>query len=196
MSRKTSIIISLFAVAVCSLIFIISIRMQIPDKSGSEQVELPQIREPRIVVRKKDRLLDLYDGPRLIRSYKVVLGFAPTGDKEKEGDGRTPEGEFYLFTKNPKSRFHLSLGVSYPSKDDARRGLSAGIISRIEHDRIVAAIDRGKAPPQKTALGGEIYIHGGGIEGDWTLGCIAMKNEDIESLYDAIPVGASIIIVP
>jgi murein L,D-transpeptidase YafK len=156
----------------------------------------PRIRAPRIVIKKGERLLELYDGDNLIRSYKVVLGFAPAGDKEREGDGKTPEGEFYLFTKNPKSRFHLSLGISYPSKDDADRGLEAGLISRSEHDAIVKAIERKKNPPQKTALGGEIYIHGGGIERDWTEGCIAMKNEEIEELDNAVPIGAKVSIVP
>jgi murein L,D-transpeptidase YafK len=156
----------------------------------------PRIRAPRIVIKKGARLLELYDGENLIRSYKIVLGFAPAGDKEREGDGKTPEGEFYLFTKNSKSRFHLSLGISYPSKDDAERGLETGLISRSEHGEIVAAIERRAAPPQKTALGGEIYIHGGGIESDWTEGCIAMKNEEIEELYNAVPIGAKVTILP
>jgi murein L,D-transpeptidase YafK len=156
----------------------------------------PRIRAPRIVIKKGARLLELYDGENLIRSYKIVLGFAPAGDKEREGDGKTPEGEFYLFTKNSKSRFHLSLGISYPSKDDAERGLEAGLVSRSEHGEIVAAIERRAAPPQKTALGGEIYIHGGGIESDWTEGCIAMKNEEIEELYNAVPIGAKVTILP
>jgi murein L,D-transpeptidase YafK len=156
----------------------------------------PRIRTPRIVIKKGERLLELYDGESLIRSYKVVLGFAPAGDKEREGDGKTPEGEFYLFTRNPNSRFHLSLGISYPSKDDAERGIETGLISRSEHDAIVKAIERKKTPPQKTALGGEIYIHGGGIERDWTEGCIAMKNAEIEELYNAVPVGAKVAIVP
>jgi murein L,D-transpeptidase YafK len=148
------------------------------------------------MIKKGDRVLELYDGENLIRSYKIVLGFAPAGDKEREGDGKTPEGEFYVFTRNPKSRFHLSLGISYPSKDDAERGLEAGLVSRSEHGEIVAAIERRAAPPQKTALGGEIYIHGGGIESDWTEGCIAMKNEEIEELYNAVPIGAKVTILP
>jgi murein L,D-transpeptidase YafK len=159
-------------------------------------IALPPLREPRIVIRKSDRVLELYDGEKLIKSYTVVLGFAPEGDKEREGDGKTPEGEFYLFTKNPESKFHLSLGVSYPSKDDAKRGLAAGIISKTEHSDIVTAIEAGKAPPQKTALGGEIYIHGGGVERDWTWGCVAMKDEEIEELFNAIPVGAPVSIKP
>lgn len=166
------------------------------DQNESVRAELPPLRRPEIVIKKRDRVLDLLDEGKLIKSYTIVLGFAPEGDKEKEGDGKTPEGEFYLFTKNRASRFHLSLGVSYPSKEDAKRGLDARIISKAEHGRILRAIDSKKTPPQKTALGGEIYIHGGGITGDWTLGCIAMKNEDIEELFNVLPVGIKIMILP
>ena len=154
------------------------------------------IREPRLVIKKKDRVLELYDGHRLVKTYAMVLGFSPEGDKGKEGDGRTPEGDFYVFTKNSKSRFHLSLGLSYPSKDDAVRGLAEKIITRAEHDEIVKAIDAGKMPPQKTALGGEIYIHGGGVGSDWTWGCVALKNEEIEELYHLIGVGTKVAIRP
>jgi murein L,D-transpeptidase YafK len=82
-----------------------------------------EIKNPRIVIRKEMRTLELFDGRKLVKRYKVVLGSAPKGDKEIEGDDKTPEGEFYVFTKNPESRFHRSLGISYPAKDDAKRGL-------------------------------------------------------------------------
>jgi murein L,D-transpeptidase YafK len=169
-----------------------------PNRDRKENVltALPPMIRPEIVIRKRDRVLEVFDEGRLIKSYTIVLGFAPEGDKEIEGDGKTPEGEFYLFTKNAVSKFHLSLGVSYPSIDDAKRGLDAGIISKAEHREIVNAIEKKKAPPQKTALGGEIYIHGGGTGGDWTLGCVAMKNEEIEELFNAVPVGAKITILP
>ena len=111
-------------------------------KSGqneSARRALPPLHSPEIVIKKRDRVLELFDEGKLIKSYTIVLGFAPEGDKEIEGDGKTPEGEFYLFTKNTASRFHLSLGVSYPSKEDAKRGLDAGIISKAEHAEIVRA---------------------------------------------------------
>jgi murein L,D-transpeptidase YafK len=168
-------------------------RQSIPNDSTAG---LRKLRDPKIVIKKKARVLEVYDGVDLIKSYTVVLGFTPVGDKEREGDGKTPEGEFYIFTKNAKSRFHLSVGLSYPSKDDAERGLKSGLITAAEREEIVRAIDAKKMPPQKTALGGEIYIHGGGIERDWTEGCIAMKNAEIEELYNAVPVGAKVAIVP
>ncbi len=83
---------------------------------------LPKIENPRIVIKKEKRKLELLDGKKLIKTYSVALGFAPTGDKEKQGDGKTPEGEFYIFTKNNQSKFYLSLGVSYPNVEDAKRG--------------------------------------------------------------------------
>ena len=149
-----------------------------------------------ILVRKRERRLELYDSNTLIKSYAIVLGFSPDGDKEIEGDGKTPEGEFYVFGKNPESKFHLSIGLSYPSKEDAERGLRDGIIDRKEHDSIITAINNGEMPPQKTGLGGEIYIHGGGVESDWTCGCVAMTNEDIEELYDILLIGTPVLIRP
>lgn len=117
-------------------------------------------------------------------------------DKESEGDGRTPEGEFYVFTKNPESKFHLSLGLSYPGREDAERGLKANLITQAEYDEIVSAIAEKRMPLQKTKLGGEIYIHGGGTESDWTDGCIALKNEEMTELFDSIPVGAKVTVLP
>ena len=150
--------------------------------------ELPPVKNPHLIIRKSARKLELFDGDKLIKTYKIALGFAPVGDKKTEGDGKTPEGEFYIFTKNSQSRFYLSLGVSYPSIEDATRGLQTKIISQQEHDAIVEAIKNKQMPPQNTALGGEIYIHGGGTGNDWTQGCAALANKDIKELFDAVPV--------
>ena len=158
--------------------------------------ELPKLNNPRIVIKKAARKLELFDGKKFIKTYPMVLGFTPTGDKEVEGDGKTPEGKFYVFTKNPKSRFHVSLGVSYPSRDDADRGLLKGLITQQERDDIVKAIEDKKMPLQKTALGGEVYIHGGGTLTDWTDGCVALSNDQMEELFNAIPVGTEVEILP
>lgn len=104
---------------------------------------------PRLVIWKGERRVELYDGEELKRQYKMVLGFSPEGDKETEGDGRTPEGEFYVFAKNPKSKFHLSLGLSYPGRDNAERGLKKGLISQEEHDEITAAIAERRMPSKR-----------------------------------------------
>ena len=160
------------------------------------KMPLEKIENPRLVVKKSERILQVFDGEKLGKTYKIVLGFAPEDDKEIEGDGKTPLGEFYVFTKNEQSKFHLSLGVSYPSIEDAERGLRENLISPDEYDAIVGAINEGKMPPQKTKLGGEIYIHGGGTEKDWTDGCIALQNEEMQEIFGAIPTGAKITILP
>src|SRR4051794_35234055 len=113
-----------------------------------------------IVIKKSARTLELIDGARIVHTYKTALGFTPTGDKEIEGDGKTPEGEFYVFVKNSHSKFYLSLGLSYPNAEDAKRGLAKKLISRAQYDQIIKAIDKRQIPPQNTKLGGDIYIHG------------------------------------
>lgn len=150
--------------------------------------------EPKIVVSKSKRRLMLYSDNKLVRTYRVGLGLNPTDDKVREGDRRTPEGEFYIFTRNAKSAYYLSLGVSYPNAEDAERGLRDGLINREQHDQILNAV-RGKiAPPQNTPLGGQIYIHGNGSRSDWTWGCVALDDKDMKELFDAVPVGTQVII--
>jgi murein L,D-transpeptidase YafK len=148
------------------------------------------------VVRKAARRLDLYSGDKLLRTYKAGLGFSPVADKKQEGDGATPEGEFYVFVKNNKSAYYLSLGISYPNAEDADRGLRDGLINRAQHRAITDAIRTRTAPPQYTKLGGLIYIHGHGAQSDWTWGCVALENEDIRELFDAVTVGTPVTIQP
>jgi len=158
--------------------------------------ELPEMTSPRIVIEKVKRQLTVFDDEKLIKTFRISLGFSPTGDKEREGDGRTPEGKFYVYTKNPKSKFYLSLGISYPGVDDAERGLRDGMISKEEHDAIIGAVRQKKMPPQDTALGGLIYLHGGGAGKDWTYGCAALADEDIRQLFNEIPIGTPVTILP
>jgi murein L,D-transpeptidase YafK len=157
---------------------------------------LNELKNPLIVIRKKERKLLIFEGDRLIKSYKTALGFEPSGDKKREGDGKTPEGEFYVAVKNPKSKYFLSLGLSYPSLKHAANGLAAGLISQIEYDEIIAAHRENRLPPQKTRLGGEIYIHGGGTLWDWTEGCAALENKDIEPVFSAVKIGTKVLIEP
>ena len=160
-----------------------------------QNLKLP-LKEPRIVVFKNKRQLELYSDGAVVRTYRVGLGLNPVDDKQREGDRATPEGEFYIFTKNPKSAYYLSLGISYPNVEDADRGLRAGLITRAQHDQIVNAIKRKAGPPQYTALGGLIYIHGNGAGSDWTWGCVALENEDIKELYNSVDVGTPVTIKP
>ncbi len=152
------------------------------------------IRNARIVIDKYARRLFLYTGSELVKIYPISLGLDPDGDKERQGDRRTPEGKFYICNKNPKSKYYLSLGISYPNIEDAERGLRQGLITEQQYRAIVRAIKARRKPPWNTALGGAICIHGGGIPWDWTYGCIAMRNEDMEELFRVIPVGTPVII--
>src|SRR5215471_6079138 len=168
----------------------------IPRKPLDSVGESQLLGAPRIVVRKSERRLLLYSGDKLVRTYRVGLGLSPVGDKVREGDRRTPEGNFYIFTKNDKSSFYLSLGISYPNAAAAERGLRDGLISKSQYDTILAALSARKAPPQNTRLGGDIYIHGNGSGSDWTWGCVALENEDIRELFNLVGVGTPVSIRP
>jgi murein L,D-transpeptidase YafK len=149
---------------------------------------------PRIVVIKSKRLLGLYSNDSLVKTYRVALGLSPIENKERAGDRRTPEGEFYVCLKNSRSQFYLSLGLSYPNREHAERGLREGLITRGQYNQIIAALARKRTPPQNTRLGGEIFIHGNGSKNDWTWGCVALDDRDIRELFDAVPVGTPVFI--
>ena len=154
-------------------------------------LKLPLV-NPKIVVSKSARQLSLYSDGRVVRTYKIALGTNPSDDKIRQGDRATPEGDFYVCVKNARSNFYLSLGLSYPNIEDAERGLRDKLITRAQRDAIVRAIQNKKRPPWDTALGGEIFIHGGGTDSDWTWGCVALANPDIKELFDAVPMGTSV----
>lgn len=163
-----------------------------PQTDGArEPLKLPLV-EPRIVVSKSARRLELYSQGSVVRTYHIALGSEPVNDKECAGDRRTPEGEFYVCVKNAASKFTLSLGLSYPNREDAERGLRDHLITRAEHDRIIRALEKHLRPPWDTALGGEIFIHGGGTASDWTWGCVALDDADIRELFDAVPLGTPV----
>lgn len=155
-----------------------------------------EISKPKIIVKKSERVLELWDDDSLYGTYPIGLGWEPIGDKQKEGDGRTPEGIYYVCTRNNYSRFYLSLGVSYPNKDDAREALETGLIDQTTFEQIADAIDRKTVPPWNTPMGGEIMIHGHGSHSDWTAGCVAVDNDIMDILWDTCPLGTPIIIEP
>lgn len=134
-----------------------------------------------VLVDKSDRTLALYKQGVLLRTYSnIAFGANPQGHKQFEGDERTPEGRYTIDARNPDSAYHLSLRISYPNAAD----------------RAYAAA-RGRDP------GGDIFIHGqpnrwpfGTPPGDWTDGCIAVSNAEIEELWDAVPDGTDIEIRP
>lgn len=142
-----------------------------------------------IKIYKGERKLEFWQDEALIQSIKISLGFTPAGDKLRDGDGRTPEGSYYICTKNPLSKFTLFLGISYPNRKDAERGLAEGLITREEFDQIKESIENGKRPCWETSLGGKIGIHGMGASRDWTAGCVAMDDDDIRWLWEQTAIG-------
>lgn len=130
----------------------------------------------RVVVFKEDRKMFLLHHYKVLEEYDIGLGFAPTGHKAFEGDGRTPEGSYYIDRRNPNSSFHLSIGISYPNPRDVQVARAAG-----------------KSP------GGDIFIHGESNPlkpRDWTWGCIAVTNDEIEWIYAMVRDGTPIDIHP
>ena len=128
----------------------------------------------RIVVNKGRREMLLLAGESVLRSYRIALGTCPIGHKEREGDGRTPEGVYCIDWRNQRSRYHLSLHVSYPSDSDCARAGEAG------YDP-----------------GGDIMIHGQPSDGrrpagDWTQGCIAVSDAEIGEIWSLVPDGTAI----
>ncbi|SMH44751.1 murein L,D-transpeptidase family protein [Maritimibacter sp. HL-12] len=132
-----------------------------------------------ILVFKDARVMHLIHHDRVLVSYPIDLGFAPNGHKERKGDGKTPEGSYIIDRKNPNSEFHLSLGISYPDVNDS-----------------LSAKEAGNDP------GGDIFIHGGPTDRrlreqpDWTAGCIAVTDRQIETIYAMVTVGTRITIYP
>jgi murein L,D-transpeptidase YafK len=130
-----------------------------------------------VQVHKTERKMYLLHGDKVLKAYDIGLGFAPQGHKQFEGDGKTPEGLYYITHKNPQSNYHLSLGISYPNDADRAYAKAA------------------EKPP-----GGDIFIHGGPngkVSGrDWTFGCIAVSDREIEVIYSMIKPGTPIYILP
>ena len=165
-----------------------------PSPTPFERKDVMQ--NPGIVIYKSERMLYVYDNDELCAKMKIALGSAPEGHKTKQGDGKTPEGEYYICVRNDNSKYYLSLGISYPNTDDAAAGLEAGLISQADYEKIKSAIEDGARPPWDTALGGEIMIHGSDTSTDWTAGCIAAGNEDVDYLWENCPLGTPVTILP
>jgi murein L,D-transpeptidase YafK len=136
-----------------------------------------------ILILKKDHVLELLKDGKVIRTYKVALGRGGLAPKEREGDGRTPEGRYIIDSRNAESHYHKALHISYPNEEDRRRAARLGV-----------------------SPGGAIMIHGlpdgkGWIGAahrlyDWTLGCIAVTDEEIDEIWAMVPIGTPVEIRP
>jgi len=198
---------AIFVSPLLAILMIIAITQSSParQRALTRQGDVPEERY-RILVKKGERKLYLYvlenGKERLAKTYQIALGNNPNGSKNRQGDGATPEGDYYITHKNARSKFYLSLGVSYPNIADADKGLKEGLITKADHQAIVGAIRAKTKPPQNTRLGGDIFIHGGGTGKlfgsvqDWTLGCVALENGEIKELFEMIPVKTQVKIVP
>lgn len=150
--------------------------------------EDPRLRDDAVLVAHKSaRRMMLFGHGGLRGCWTMGLGFEPSGHKRHEGDGRTPEG-WYRTSDKPWSDFAGAIAVHYPNEHDAAVALADGRLAQTEHEVVVDAIARDAVPPQQTAVGGEILIHGGGSRRDWTLGCMALQDEDLAGLRAALPV--------
>jgi len=155
-----------------------------------------------IYINKSAHKLSLYKGSARLKSYPVELGDGGLADKKTQGDHRTPEGNFYVAEKSVLRPADPFLGtrwlrLSYPNVEDADRGVRQGLIDAKTHDSIVEAWQNKTIPPQYTALGGGVGIHGGNSKeqgSNWTWGCIGLRNQDIEDFYDFVTVGTPIYI--
>ena len=135
----------------------------------------------RIVIEKAARRLQLIQDGKPVRTYQIALGFTPEGDKLRQGDGKTPEGEYTVNRRNDESAFHLSIGLDYPRPEDVARAREGGY-----------------------SPGGDIFIHGQPnalpdglkIKGDWTAGCIALTNAEMRDIWAVTPVGTTVEIRP
>lgn len=156
---------------------------------------LPLVR-PELHVFKAERRLELWASGQRLKTYRVGLGLSPEGDKVQEGDHKTPEGRFYVCTRNHVSKYHRFLGLSYPDLAAAERGLKDGLITWAQAAAIRQAQRRGLRPPWDTPLGGIVGIHGHGAGSDWTWGCVALEDADIEELWEVCPLGTLVVILP
>lgn len=143
--------------------------------AAAVQAETP--RSDRVLVDKSERRLYLMRDGEIWKHYPIALGFAPDGHKQREGDGRTPEGDYVLDWRNPNSSFYLSIHISYPNAEDRARAKAAG------------------ADP-----GGDIFIHGrhrtSAEQNDWTFGCIAVTDAAMDEIWQSVPNGTPITIRP
>lgn len=154
--------------------------------------------EVTIYVGKARHEMWLQEGDRIVRKFHIALGKDPTAAKLLRGDGRTPEGHYYICEKHSRSRFRRFLGISYPNIEDAERALLEHLITGDEWADIFFANVRQTIPPWSTAMGGRVGIHGyGGRDPapvDWTDGCIAVSDGDIDYLYDRVHLGTAVVI--
>jgi len=153
---------------------------------------------------KSDRLLLVKKDHTLQQTFRIATGSGGSGDKIHRGDNKTPIGVYKIMYFKEDSRFHYFMQLNFPNAKDAFDGLKNNTIDQYEFGQIISALKRKMLPDQETDLGGAIGIHGIGEETEdklalhedenWTQGCIAMKNKEIEELRHFVHIGTPVII--
>jgi murein L,D-transpeptidase YafK len=174
-----------------------------PEPPARVEPPPPCRRIAKLEIRKSERrLLAHCEGGR-VSELSVSLGRDPIGPKRRAGDSRTPEGRYRISARPQPSRFHLFIPIDYPSLEDAEAARAEGLLSREDHQRILAAHARGEEPPADTPLGGRLGLHGEGERWrgdsphlDWTYGCVALSDSDIDFLARRTRVGTPVVIRP
>lgn len=169
------------AIVILLLFFLAAVVAATPPPAVPSHAPAPHVTT--VVVFKQQRLLHLLHGEQIVRTYRIALGPNPVGHKQRQGDGRTPEGTYVLDWRNAKSAFYRSIHISYPNVEDKARAREQGVDP-----------------------GGDIVLHGlpngWGWLGDahrlrdWTLGCIAVTNEEMDEIWRLVPDGTPIVIHP
>ena len=147
------------------------------------QQSVSAVKADSILVLKREHLLELISGGRVIRTYHVALGQGGLAAKERQGDGRTPEGHYTVDARNAASEYHLSLHISYPNAEDRKRASRLGVAPG--GDIMIHGLPNGMA-----WLGASHRLH------DWTLGCVAVTDAEIEEIWKLVPVGTPVEIRP
>lgn len=169
---------ALVLLAVCAAVAVLILMRPLPPAP-----DLPPLvgQVERIEVQKAARRMILYQDGKIVREYRIALGFAPLGAKDRQGDGRTPEGVFKIDRRNAASAYHLSLGINYPRPEDVARATKGGY-----------------------SPGGDIFFHGqpnalpdgAVIPGDWTAGCMALTDAEMREIWPVLPIGTEVEILP
>jgi hypothetical protein len=173
-------------------------------RADERPVALPPCpRIERIEVYKRERLLHAHCAGGAVVAFPVALGRGSSGPKDRLGDERTPEGLYHLAAPPRPSRFHRFLPIDYPSVADAEAALAAGTIHPADHARILEAHRHKLLPPQDTALGGDLGLHGEGRQWrgfsprlDWTEGCVGLADAHIDYLAERVEAGVPVLILP
>jgi murein L,D-transpeptidase YafK len=141
------------------------------------------IKADSILILKKDHVMELLAGGKVIRTYKVALGRGGLVAKEREGDGRTPEGHYIIDEKNAASHYHKALHISYPSAEDRKRAEKMGVSPG-------GAVMIHGLPNNVSWLGASHRLY------DWTLGCVAVTDAEIDEIWNIVPIGTPVEIRP